>query len=111
MARFVVGVLTVAKHVSIPDEKRHRHEHAIAPELPLTTFAGRVPKSAVFGAWISIESLPDAIGSEFVFWFSCLLVKNQQQIARKHAVEIVKLHLAHFALRIRAGDNAVCVDV
>lgn len=57
-----------------------------------------MPEATIFRARIGIESLPDAVGREFVFRISCLVVKDQQKILGEHAVEIIKLDLAHFAL-------------
>jgi hypothetical protein len=48
---------------------------------------------------------------ELVSWFLCFLVEQQEEIAWQHAVEVVKLDLLHFALSVRAADNALIVHV
>ncbi len=69
-----------------------------------------MPEATVFRARISVEALSNAVGSEFIFRRFCFLVEQQQKVAGEHAVEVVKLDLAHFALCIRARDDAILVN-
>src|SRR6185436_19096658 len=89
----------------------HRHEYTITPKLPFARLAGGMPEAVVFRAWIGVESLSDAVGGELVFRIFCFLVKQQEKIAGKHAVEVVELDFLDFALRVRASDDALIVDV
>src|SRR5215216_3782226 len=70
-----------------------------------------MPEAAVFRARIGVEPLADAVGGELILRFFGLLVEQQQEISREHAVEIVELDFAYFALGVGAADDAVFVDV
>src|SRR6185369_17457701 len=77
----IIGVFTVAKNASVPHQERHRHEHPVAPQLPLAALAVGMPETAVLGARIGIESLSNAVCSELVFGIFHFLVEEQQEIA------------------------------
>ena len=111
LRRFVVCVLAVAEKISITRQERHRHEHAITPELPLATLAGGMPEATIFCSWVGVEPLSNSIRRQFVFSILLFLIKQQLKVTGQHTVEIVVFDLARYSLRIGACNNTVCVNV
>src|SRR6185503_14456509 len=111
LRRFIESVLTVAKHNSISDEKRHRHEYAIAPQLPLATLTRRMPETSIRGSRISIKSSSDTIGRKLVSIVFRLFVHEENEISRKHAVEVVELYFGLLSFAICVGHDSIIIDM
>jgi len=82
---FIAGVLLVVECYTVTDKKRHGHVHAIEPKLVLTRKS--VPKAAVGGAGIGVETMSDAVGGDLVFLLTGLLEKDEKEVSGEHIVE------------------------
>ncbi len=96
---FVVSIRAVAEETAIAHEKRHAHEHAIAPELVRAAGAGCVPEPAIGSARISVKALPYLVGRQFVFFLLGFLVQEQEKIGGHDGIEAFRV-VVHVSLAI-----------
>src|SRR5215467_3106699 len=74
LCRFVVGICTIAEEPAIAHKKWHAHEDTIPPKLMCPAGTGGVPKAALAGSWIAVETLSYLLRRQLVSFVFGLLI-------------------------------------
>src|SRR5215510_3691448 len=74
LGRFIIGISTLTEETAVTHKEWHSHKHAIAPEVMCPAGTGGMPETAIAGARISVEAMPDLFCRQLVFFVLRLLI-------------------------------------